>query len=102
SSISGEGKSFIAANLAISISLTGKKVVLVDLDLNNPSLSKMLNVNYEDGVTEYLNGEKNEEDIINKLDTHENLYFISAATLPENPTELLANGKVQPLIDYLE
>jgi capsular exopolysaccharide synthesis family protein len=102
SSISGEGKSFIAANLAVSISLTGKKVVLVDLDLNNPSLSKMLNVNYEDGVTEYLNGEKSAEEVINKLDTHENLYFISAGSLPENPTELLANGKVKPLIDYLE
>lgn len=102
SSISGEGKSFIAANLAVSISLTGKKVVLVDLDLNNPSLSKMLNVNYEDGVTEYLNGEKSEEEIINKLETQENLYFISAGSLPENPTELLANGKVKPLIDYLE
>ena len=86
----------------MSLSLTGKKVVLVDLDLNNPSLSKILNVNYEDGVTEFLNGEKTEEEIINKLDAHENLYFISAGSLPENPTELLANGKVQPLIDYLE
>ena len=40
--------------------------------------------------------------IINKVDTHENLYFISAGSLPENPTELLANGKVNSLIDYLE
>ena len=102
SSISGEGKSFVAANLAVSISLTGKKVVLVDLDLNNPTLSKILNVHYEDGVTEFLNGEKKAGEIINKVDTHENLYFISAGSLPENPTELLANGKVNSLIDYLE
>jgi tyrosine-protein kinase Etk/Wzc len=54
SSISGEGKSFIAANLAVSLSLTGKKVVIVDLDLNNPSLSKILGVDYGDGVTEFL------------------------------------------------
>ena len=47
SSISGEGKSFIAANLAVSLSLTGKKVVLVDLDLNNPTISKILNVTQE-------------------------------------------------------
>ena len=102
SSISGEGKSFIAANLAVSISLTGKKVVLVDLDLNNPSLSKILSVEYEEGVTEFLNGEKSPGEIINKLDGQENMYFISAGSLPENPTELLANGKVQSLIDYLE
>ncbi len=102
SSISGEGKSFISANLAVSISLTGKKVVLVDLDLNKPSLSNILNVNYEDGVTEFLTGEKRPDQIINKLDTHENLYFISAGSLPENPTELLANGKVSALIQYLE
>jgi tyrosine-protein kinase Etk/Wzc len=102
SSISGEGKSFIAANLAVSLSLTGKKVVLVDLDLNNPSLSKILGVDYEHGVTEFLEGEKAPGQIVNKLPTHENLSFIAAGSLPENPTELLANGKVQSLIDYLE
>lgn len=102
SSISGEGKSFVAANLAVSLSLTGKKVVLIDLDLNNPSISKILNVNYEDGVTEFLSGEKEPEDIINKIETHESLYFISAGSLPENPTELLANGKIKLLIDYVD
>ncbi len=102
SSISGEGKSFIAANLAVSLSLTGKKVVLVDLDLNNPSLSKILGVDYGEGVTEFLEGEKSPDEIVNKLITHDNLYFIAAGSLPENPTELLANGKVQSLIDYLD
>jgi len=102
SSISGEGKSFIAANLAVSISLTGKKVVLVDLDLNKPTLSDILRVNYEVGVTEFLSGEKEAYQVVNKLDTHENMSFISAGSLPENPTELLANGKVKSLIEYLE
>jgi tyrosine-protein kinase Etk/Wzc len=102
SSISGEGKSFIAANLAVSISLTGKKVVLVDLDLNNPSLSKILNVQQEYGSTELLNGEKQVAEVVKKLDEHENLYFISAGNLPENPTELIANGKVSSIIEYLE
>jgi capsular exopolysaccharide synthesis family protein len=102
SSISGEGKSFIAANLAVSISLTGKKVVLVDLDLNKPTLSTILNVHYDEGVTEYLMGEKSADEVINKLDTHDSLYFISTGSLPENPTELLANGRVTKLIEYLE
>jgi tyrosine-protein kinase Etk/Wzc len=102
SSISGEGKSFIAANLAVSLALTGKKVVLVDMDLNMPTQSKILNVAKEDGVTEFLTGEKDPEEIINRIQEHENLFFISAGNIPENPSELLSNGKVKELIDYLE
>src|SRR5665647_2308066 len=102
SSIPGEGKSFIAANLAISIAHTGKKVVLVDLDLNNPSLSTILNANHEHGVTEFLSGEKEPEEIINPVTEHENLFFISAGTIPENPSELLSAEKAKKLLDYLE
>ena len=102
SSISGEGKSFIAANLAISLALTGKKVVLVDLDLNNPTQTKILNLAREDGITEFLTGEKNPEEIIRRVKDHENLFFISAGNLPENPSELLSNGKVKEMIDYLD
>lgn len=103
SSISGEGKSFISANLSASVALTGKKVVLVDMDLNNPTLDKILNVNREEGVTEFLEGEKDPEEIIKHVEAHENLFFISAgATLPENPSELLSNGKVNELINYLD
>ncbi|MEO8852555.1 MAG: polysaccharide biosynthesis tyrosine autokinase [Ginsengibacter sp.] len=103
SSISGEGKSFISANLAISLSLTGKKVVLVDMDMNNPTLDKILEVKRDEGVTEFLEGTKDPEEIIKRVDLHENLFFISAgAELPENPSELLSNGKVNELINYLE
>ncbi len=102
SSISGEGKSFIAANLAISLALTGKKVVLVDLDLNNPKIAKILNVTEVGGITDFLTGEKEPEEIIKRVEAHENLFFISAGNLPENPSELLANGKVKEIIDYLD
>jgi capsular exopolysaccharide synthesis family protein len=103
SSISGEGKSFIAANLAVSLSLTGKKVVVVDLDLNRPTISKIFNVHHEDGITGYLTGEKEPEEIIHRVKSHENLFLISAGdVLPETPTELLANGRVKHIIEYLE
>jgi capsular exopolysaccharide synthesis family protein len=103
SSISGEGKSFIATNLAVSLSLTGKKVVLLDMDLNNPTINKILNVDREEGATEFLEGTKDPEEIIKHVEGHENLFFISAgADLPENPSELLSNGKVSELINYLE
>jgi len=102
SSVSGEGKSFVAANLAKSLSLTGKKVVLVDMDLNVPTLSKIFDVPSRDGVTEYLKGEKYPDDIIHPIDGHENLSFISPGQeLPDNPSELLANGKISSLIEYL-
>jgi len=102
SSIPGEGKSFIAANLAVSMAHTGKKVVLVDLDLNNPSLSTILKVNYKYGVTEFLSDEKEPDEIINRITEHENLFFISAGTIPENPSELLSTEKAKELLDYLE
>ena len=101
SSVSGEGKSFVAANLAKSLSLTGKKVVLVDMDLNVPTLSKIFNINQQYGITDYLKGEKYPDDIIKKVDGHENLSFISPGELPDNPSELLSNGKISSLIEYL-
>jgi tyrosine-protein kinase Etk/Wzc len=101
SSISGEGKSFISANLAVSLSLTGKKVVLVDMDLNNPTIGKILPVNEHIGVTEYLMGSNTADEVITKVKGIDNLYFISAGEIPENPTELLANGRAEELLDYL-
>ncbi len=86
----------------MSLSLTGKKVIIVDLDLNNPTISKILNVTQEVGITEFLQGQKEPEEIIKRVKAHENLFFISAGELPENPSELLANGKVNEIIDYLD
>ena len=102
SSISGEGKSFIATNLAISLSLTGKKVVLVDMDLNNPSVHDIIQFNVQEGVSDYLYGDKEPEEIIKEIPDCENLFFISAGSLPESPTEVLANGKVKQLLNYLD
>lgn len=102
SSISGEGKSFIATNLAVSISLTGKKVVLVDLDLNRPTLSKKLNVHFDEGVTDFLQNKRKADEIINKLEGHDNLYFIDTGKLPDNPTELLVGSNIESLISYLD
>lgn len=103
SSIPGEGKSFVAANLAISLAMTGKKVALVDMDLHSPSLGKVFNIPLEDpGVSDYLLGEKEAEDIIIKVPSHENLFFIPAGGLHPTPSELLENGQIQNLINYLD
>src|SRR6185436_14033850 len=78
SSIAGEGKSFIAANLATSISLTGKRVVLVEMDLHDPGLGKFFGIRDQQGVSDYLIGEKEQEDIIYQIPGNENLFYISA------------------------
>jgi capsular exopolysaccharide synthesis family protein len=103
SSIPGEGKSFVAANLAISHSLTGKKVVLVDVDLHNPGLGKTFGKSTDDpGVSDFLAGKKTPEQIIKRVPEHENLFFISSGFLHESPSELLLNGKIQELLTYLD
>ncbi len=101
STIAGEGKSFIATNLALSFALTGKKVVLLELDLNRPKLSINLNINNDKGISDYLLGTKDPEEIVRRTDTHENLFIIPSGPLPDNPSELLMNGKIEDLLDFL-
>jgi capsular exopolysaccharide synthesis family protein len=103
SSLPGEGKSFVAANLAVSLAMTGKKVALVDIDLHNPSLGKLFGVTTEEiGVSEYLLGERSLDEITRKVPNHENLSFISSGGLHPTPSELLENGRIQKLIAELE
>jgi capsular exopolysaccharide synthesis family protein len=102
SSISGEGKSFVAANLATSISLTGKKIILVDMDLHNPGLGKFFDVGEQPGVSDYLVEKKEVPEIIYAIPGNENLFYISSGNLQQDSSELLANGRVQTLIAQLE
>jgi capsular exopolysaccharide synthesis family protein len=102
SSLSGEGKSFVALNLALSLAMTGKKVVLLELDLANPSLSKKLGVDYEQGVSDYLMGECEPEEVIKRTTANNNLFFLPCGTLPDNPSELLMNERLKELLNYLE
>lgn len=103
SSLPGEGKSFVAANLAVSLAMTGKKVALVDIDLHNPSLGKVFGVTTEEiGVSDYLLGERTLEEITRPVPNHENLSFVSSGGLHPTPSELLENGRIQKLIAELE
>ncbi|MGZ8549556.1 MAG: GumC family protein, partial [Chitinophagaceae bacterium] len=102
SSIAGEGKSFTVANLGLSLALTGKKVVVVELDLTNPTLSSKLGIGEEKGVSGYLNGELEPEEIIKRTEVNSNLFIISAGTLPHNPSELILSERLPELLSYLE
>lgn len=101
SGISGEGKSFVASNLALSMAMTGKRVALLDFDLNKPTLSSKLGIYPEIGITEYLKGEAAVKDILNPTPLSNNLFFIGPGKLPESPGELLTNGMAEPLFQQL-
>jgi capsular exopolysaccharide synthesis family protein len=103
SSIPGEGKSFISANLAISLALTDKKVVLLEVDLRKPKLSEIFGMNSSTaGISNYLIGEKEADEIIKRTEVNPNLFIISAGPIPPNPSELILNGRIQELLVYLE
>ena len=104
STISGEGKSFISANLAISLSLLGKKVVIVELDIRKPGLNKVFNIpKKEHGITQYLtNTTANLMDFVQPSDINKNLFILPGGTVPPNPTELLARGGLEKAIETLK
>ena len=104
STISGEGKSFISANLAISLSLLGKKVVIVGLDIRKPGLNKVFNIpKKEHGITQYLtNTTTNLMDLVQLSDINKNLFILPGGTVPPNPTELLAHEGLEKAIETLK
>lgn len=104
STISGEGKSFISANLAISLSLLGKKVVIVGLDIRKPGLNKVFKLSTkEKGITQYLaNPEMNLMDLVQTSDINKNLCILPGGTVPPNPTELLARDGLDKAIETLK
>ena len=104
STISGEGKSFISANLAISLSLLGKKVVIVGLDIRKPGLNKVFNIPKKDhGITQFLtNPAINLMDLVQSSDINKNLYILPGGTVPPNPTELLAREGLEKAIETLK
>ena len=103
STISGEGKSFISANLAISLSLLGKKVVIVGLDIRKPGLNKVFNISKkEHGITQFLtNPTMNLMDLVQPSDINKNLFILPGGTVPPNPTELLARDGLDKAIETL-
>ncbi len=102
STVSGEGKSFIAINLASSFALLGKKVCLIGMDIRKPQLANYLNLPTHTGLTQYLASEQYKTtDIILKSSEVENLDIIQAGPVPPNPAELLMSEKVDQLFEQL-
>jgi len=100
SSISNEGKSFVTTNLGISLSLTGKKVVLLELDLRKPKLSEVFEVKRTTGITNYLVGTAGVAEIVRETGI-KNVSIIPSGPIPPNPSELISNGRLEALLEEL-
>lgn len=100
---SGEGKSFIALNLAATLSLLeGKKVLLVGMDIRNPQLANYLGINPPLGLTNYLSsGNVTLDSIIESMPGVDNCDLIVAGPIPPNPAEMLASKKIDELFAKL-
>jgi capsular exopolysaccharide synthesis family protein len=99
STVSGEGKTFIAANLAAIISLNAKKVLLVGLDLRKPKLQNYFVESHANGLSTFLIGRDNPEDIVFKGDI-ENLYYVPSGPIPPNPAELISSDRMREFIAW--
>lgn len=99
SSKPGEGKTLNTLNLAISLAGMGKKVLVIDGDMRNPTCHKFLDTRRENGVSEILAGIA--ESVNVRKTKYNNLFFIPAGSIPPNPAELLASDKMEELAQFL-
>ena len=110
STVQGEGKSWVAANLAITFAQAGKRVVLIDSDMRKGRQYTIFEVSPKPGLSNYLSGidintgETTDDDLANYIQETEipNLYIIPAGNIPPNPSELLVSVKMVRLLDQLK
>lgn len=98
----GEGKSTFTINLAMTLALTGKKVLMIGLDIRKPALAEYINIKENQGITSYLSGHiEDHTKLIQESKIHENLHILPAGTVPPNPNELLLKDSLDELFDTL-
>lgn len=100
STISGEGKTFVAINLAGILAYADKRVIIVDADMRKPKIHLGFNVSNEKGLSTLLIGKDKMEDCIRESNM-KNLHFITAGPIPPNPSELLLGSSMSNLITEL-
>jgi succinoglycan biosynthesis transport protein ExoP len=100
SAVKGEGKTTLAANLAITFALDGKKVILIDADLRRSQMHTLFNISKEIGLTDFLLGAKNIDELLKKT-VYEELTVVTSGERPHNPAELVGTYRFDLLIKEL-
>jgi len=94
----GEGKTFTSSNLAVILAKSGKRTVLIELDLHKPGVYKRFMVGSKDvGITTYVTGNSNFDEIVSETHIH-NLYCIYAGPIPPNPSDFVLSEKLKEII----
>jgi capsular exopolysaccharide synthesis family protein len=99
STLTGEGKTFISTNLAITYILSKKKVLLIGGDMRKPKIKNYLKINKQEGLSDYLISDNNDwHDYLIKSDLSPNLDIMISGIIPPNPNELLMTSKLKTLL----
>ena len=102
SSFSGEGKSFISTNLGATLAVSGKRTVILEFDLRKPKILVGLGLPQGKGLTNYLVGDAQMEELIHQAPQVEGLFVIPCGPVPPNPSEILLTPKIAELFDWLQ
>jgi capsular exopolysaccharide synthesis family protein len=100
--LSGEGKSFISANLGASFALMGKRTAILEFDMRKPVLSKRFNLKPQIGLSNVLIGEVEPKEIVIPLMKTHPLFLLPTGPIPPNPSELLSGNYIEKLKSYLD
>lgn len=103
SCMKGEGKTFFSINLGLTLAMLNKKVLILEFDLRKPDLLQKLGVTQKKGITDFLQGDVAVlQDCIQPYGGAENLFVLGCGSLPENPAELLMDGRMDILFESLK
>ena len=101
STLPGEGKTTLALSLAASAARSGRKTVVVDVDLRHPSVAREMGQPFGPGLVEFLTGEATADEIIHVADFQSNLHFIPVKGLTTSPVDLLESREMATLLTAL-
>ena len=101
SSFSGEGKSFISTNLGAVLALSGKRTVILEMDIRKPKILKGLGMLERRGISNYIVSDMRLEDILHPVTDVEGLYVVPCGPVPPNPAEMLLDERVEELFGEL-
>ncbi|HEX6333400.1 MAG TPA: polysaccharide biosynthesis tyrosine autokinase [Flavisolibacter sp.] len=102
SSFSGEGKSFVSTNVGAVMALAGKKTIILEFDIRKPKVLQHLDMMKRPGLTNFLLGKVEMEDLPVAVPGCENLFVLPCGPVPPNPAELLLDPKLDQLFEFLK